>query len=245
MQFSNWKIYFENNQSHFDHIEWNTAPQLSEDEKKLITNSLQQFQKGEQSEGKHLYSYAKTFPDPAYVEAIRLFIKEEQDHARVLARFMEIENIPRIRKHWLDNIFRVLRKLSNLENTVTVLITAEIIAKPYYKALKNATNSRLLVDLCNQILTDEEGHIAFQVDTLKAFYLKKNMLSRFMSRVWHRILMMATILIVWKQYHRLFNATGSTLSIFFMETMLIFLAADREIRGISNSQTLKIRELSA
>jgi hypothetical protein len=41
----------------------------------------------------------------------------------------------------------------------------------------------------------------------------------------------------------LFKAAGFTLSIFFMETMLIFLAADHQIRGITNPQTLQLREI--
>src|SRR5215831_13985160 len=234
MDLLNWKNYFLYNQSHFDHIKWNDKSQLSDRERKLITASLQQFQKGEQSEGKHLFSFAKTFPDPLYLESIRLFIKEEQAHARVLGHFMEIQNIPKIRHHWLDSIFRLLRKLTNLENTITVLLTAEIIAKPYYRALKNATGSLLLQQLCDQILKDEDQHIQFQAFTLSIFYRQRKLTGRFLTRCWHRVLMMGTILMVWMQHGKVLRSGGYTLSIFFMENMLIFLNADRQIRGIEN-----------
>ena len=230
MDFSYWKNYFISNGAQFEDIDWNEPDHLTEKEKKLITTSLQQFQKGEQSEGKHLFSFAKTFPDPLYLETIRLFILEEQTHAKVLGNFMDIEGIPRIRQHWVDDIFRRLRKLADLENTITVLITAEIIAKVYYKALKNATNSRLLKKLCDQVLNDEDQHIAFQSYTLNTFYGKKGRISKFFGRAWHQVLMTGTILIVWFGHRAVLKAGGYSFSIFFMETMLVFLESDKQIR---------------
>src|ERR1043165_3604708 len=122
MDLSYWKNYFVSNKDHFEDMDWNKIDLLVPDEKEMITRSLQQFQKGEQSEGKHFFSYAKTFPDARYLEVVRLFIREEQTHAFILAKFMELKGIPRIKSHWVDNIFRLLRKLADLENTVTVLI---------------------------------------------------------------------------------------------------------------------------
>jgi len=231
-----WKNYFISNRSHFEDINWNIPVQLSQKEIKLITSSLQQFQKGEQSEGKHFFAFAKTFPDPLYLEIIRLFIQEEQTHARVLGRFMDREGIPRIQQHWVDNIFRWLRKLADLENTITVLITAEIIAKIYYKALKNATGSTVLQQLCDQILRDEDQHIAFQSYTLNIFFWKKGRIRKFFSRGWHQILMAGTILIVWFDHRNVLKAGGYSFSIFFMETMLVFLESDKLIRKQNNLQ---------
>ena len=67
MSFLYWKKYFMDNSSHFEDVNWEIPGRLSQKERELITASIQQFQKGEQSEGKHLYSFAKTFPDPLYL----------------------------------------------------------------------------------------------------------------------------------------------------------------------------------
>ncbi|MBS1599442.1 MAG: hypothetical protein JST75_14545 [Bacteroidetes bacterium] len=230
MNFSYWKNYFISNASHFEDVDWNQKDILSPDEKRIITTSLQQFQKGEQSEGKHFYSFAKTFPDPRYAETIRLFIREEQTHAYVLGKFMDMNGIARIKKHWVDNIFRWLRKLTDLENTVTVLITAEIIAKIYYKALRNATGSRILQQLCDQILKDEEQHISFQSNTLNLFYTKKSRIRKFFNRFCHQVLMVGTICIVWVDHQRVLKTGGYSFSSFFMETMLVFLEAEKLIQ---------------
>ena len=230
MDFSYWKNYFKLNSDHFRDIDWGQDDRFTQKEKEIISSSLQQFQKGEQSEGKHFFSFAKTFPDPLYLETIRLFIREEQTHAYVLGKFMDMKNIARIKSHWVDNIFRWLRKLADLENTVTVLITAEIIAKVYYKALKNATGSILLKQLCEQILKDEDQHIAFQSHTLNLFYTKKGKFRKFLNRTWHQILMTGTICVVWFGHRNVLKAGGYSFATFFMETMLVFLESEKTIR---------------
>src|ERR1700737_1503652 len=117
MNFTSWKRHFEENQSHFSNLDWKTMDILSDGEKNIIADSIAQFQKGENSEGKHLFNHAKKYRDPAYLECIKLFIREEQMHARVLGRFMEMNKIPKIKKHWVDDIFRSLRKIAGMENT--------------------------------------------------------------------------------------------------------------------------------
>jgi len=133
--------------------------QLTTEEYNTIYQSIQQFQIGESSEGKYLMKaaneYLKDKSYNGYAEALKLFIQEEQRHARYLAYFMKVEDIPVIKKHWIDQIFRKLRRLASLKQSITVLLAAEIIATVYYEALKNVTNSKLLIDICNRLLLDE------------------------------------------------------------------------------------------
>ena len=170
MSYHYWKEYFESNQTHFEDIDWRMEDRLDAHEKKLIALSIQQFQRGESSEGKHLFAYAKTVPDPLYLECIRLFICEEQMHARVLAKFMNRYFIPCIKEHWVDGVFRKLRKLAGIENSIMILLIAEIISKVYYAALKKATGSVLLQKICSQVLKDEDQHINFQCHTLQIMF---------------------------------------------------------------------------
>ena len=113
MDFKTWKTHFENNTIHFDHINWNDNYQLSPTELKAITSSVQQFQKGESSEGKNLILSAKTFEKDYkvknYTDTIKCFIKEEQSHSRALGKFMESQSISFISDHWVDQLFRFRR----------------------------------------------------------------------------------------------------------------------------------------
>ena len=179
--FKKWKAYFENNQDHFNDLDPTTNNGLTDNERKVIYKSIRQFQKGENSEGKNLYNYAKAWGNQDYLETIKLFIREEQTHALVLGEFMKANNIPKIKHHWVDGIFRGLRKIGGLENSINVLLTAEVIAAIYYRALKNATRNKLLTNICDQIILDEEMHINFQSRTLAFIYIGKGLFSRLRS----------------------------------------------------------------
>jgi hypothetical protein len=227
MHFQYWFNYFKDNQIHFDHIDWSADDKLTEKEKQLITSSIQKFQMGEHSEGKHFLAFAKTMEDESYLLTVKIFIKEEQDHAAVLGKFMQLHGILKITKDPIDCVFRWLRKLAGIEGTITVLLTAEIIAMVYYKALKNATRSTILQKICHQILVDETMHLAFQSDTLKVIYKNKNPLSLFVSRWMHRILMAGTILVVWFFHSNVLKAGGYSLLSYFKETWNEFRKCER------------------
>src|SRR5689334_13753146 len=131
-----WKKYYQENACSLLEILWQIGPELNEEEKRAITSSVQDFQAGESSEGRHLIQYAKAYAlqtgDHEYVEAIRVFIAEEQRHARDLAHFMQNNAIPLVKTTFTDSVFRQLRQIfGGLEISIGVLITAEIIAKVY------------------------------------------------------------------------------------------------------------------
>jgi rubrerythrin len=231
MHFKYWFNYFKGNQIHFNHIDWSVKDELTEKEKRLITSSIQKFQMGEHSEGKHFLAFAKTIEDESYLQTVKIFIKEEQDHAAVLGRFMQLHGISKITKDPVDGIFRWLRKLAGIEGTITVLLTAEIIAMVYYKALKSATRSGILQKTCHQILVDETMHLAFQCDTLKVIYKNKSAVSLLVSRWIHRILVMGTILVVWLFHLKVLKAGGYSLLKYFSETWNEFRKCERMIRG--------------
>jgi len=131
----------------------------------------------------------------------------------------------------VDGVFRWLRKLVGLENSVLVLLTAEIISKVYYDALNNATGSALLQKICAQVFQDEDQHIAFQCCTLNLLHEKKNSFSKFLTRSWHLFLMTGTILVVWGYHKKVLKKGGYYFSRFFLQTMLVFLNADELIKN--------------
>lgn len=110
-----WVDHFRWNGSVAMRIPWHLGPDLSDEERAAIAHSIQVFQLGENSEGRHLMRYAKQWAehtgDTLYPEAIRMLIVEEQRHAGVLARFMEINGIARITHRCSDGIFRRARNL--------------------------------------------------------------------------------------------------------------------------------------
>ncbi len=242
MTFTDWLEHFKQNEDHLATLLSMEYDHVDEREKEIIRSSIQQFQKGENSEGKHLMAFARKDGSPDHQEAVRYFIREEQRHSRVLGRFMDANGIDRIREHWVDGVFRWLRQLAGLENSVRVLLTAEIIAMVYYAALREATASRSLKAICRQILVDEEMHINFQSFTLSNYYRKKGRIKRFLVRNGHRLLMTGTFLVVWLQHRNVLKAGGYGFKRFYRELFEEYKRSERMVRG---SESIAIERKAA
>ncbi len=205
-----WVHYFIHNQKHLMPHPWEDPYELTPHEIKTIGKSIATFQLGESSEGNHFISagrrYVETSGDARYLDALKLFIAEENRHGMTLGRFMHKYNIPLKRKEWTDSVFRLARKLGELDLCISVLVAAELIAKIYYAALRDATGSPLLKRICEQILRDEEQHIFFQSSTLGkqriGFSASRIMATEYL----HRILMLGTIVVVWLEHRKVFKA---------------------------------------
>lgn len=204
----NWIEYFEYNNNHLLKLDFANNTELTNEEIKLITPSIRAFQIGEGSEGKHLSKVVKKFADksnyPEYEEIMKWFILEENRHSQTLKKYMNIYNIEAVNNMALDNIFRILRKLIGLECEVIVLVTAEMIALSYYTALANATNSKLLETICQQMLNDELRHVVLQSDTLHRISKNRNKFLNGFVRNIRKILMRGTCFVVWHKYKDLF-----------------------------------------
>jgi hypothetical protein len=201
-----WQLYFEENARALLDIPWHLGAELTPDETAAIAQSLKEFQAGESSEGKHLFrnaqEYAERTGDAEYVPAIRLFIAEEQRHARDLARFLTLNGIPLVFTTFTDRVFRKLRHLfGGLEISIAVLITAEIIAKVYYAVLREATQSAILQRLCDQILRDELKHVQFQAEQLAKLRLGCGWFRRTSKMGCQKFLYLGTTMVVWL-FHR-------------------------------------------
>ena len=222
-----WRLYYEENARSLLEIPWQLGPELTPDEAAAIAQSLKEFQAGESSEGKHLIRYAQEYAertgDQEYVLTIRLFIAEEQRHARDLGRFLTLNNTPLVGTTFTDRVFRKLRHLfGGLEISIAVLITAEIIAKVYYAALLQATESSILRKLCDQILRDELRHVQFQAEQLAKLRVGRGWLGRAATMGLQRFLYLGTALVVWRFHRKAIDRGGLSLGDWWRSCWLEF-----------------------
>src|SRR4051794_162779 len=109
-----WVEHFKTSLNRPDIVRGTSPIYLPEIERDAIARSVQEFQLGESSEGRHLISaanrYAAESGDFDYVTALRLFIAEENRHARELGRFLDLAGIPRVGTSMTDSVFRFLRR---------------------------------------------------------------------------------------------------------------------------------------
>jgi len=228
-----WYSYFRSNRGSAEGLPWDDLYRLSEGEREAIRRSIQQFQLGEGAEGKALLKRGHVFAlatgDSQFVEALALFIKEEQRHSADLLRFMQQQGIPALRGHWIDQVFRRIRVLAGLELELRVLVTAEIIAVPYYRALRRATQSTLLRALCQHILCDEAGHLRFQAFMLSRLEAERSPLSRQWISTAHGIFLLVTCGVVWLAHGELFAAGRCSLFQFLSEVLAEFSKLEMDV----------------
>jgi hypothetical protein len=207
-----WRTYFEDNAAALMDIPWERGAGLTPEERETIAESLQIFQIGESSEGRHLLNraqeYAERANDPEYVVAVKLFIHEEQRHGRDLGRFLTLAGVPLLKKAFTDSVFRWLRHRAGLEVSIAVVIVAEAIANVYYAALRDATGSDVLRTLCEQILRDEVAHVSFQSERLAILRRDRSRAYNLTANGLHRFLYGGTCLVVWWKHGPVIKAGG-------------------------------------
>jgi hypothetical protein len=207
-----WIAHFEMNAS-IQRINWNCIAGISEKEINIILSSLQAWQLGETSDGLHLLNasarYAKEIGDPDYVEAVKLFIKEEQKHGNNLGKYLDLIEKPRIKKNWGDSLFRKIRYFNtSMEIWTLAVITVESTAQIFYQCLKDATRCNLLKQICTDILIDEAFHIDFQTERLGVIFDAKTIIGKTFANKIYTVFFFSTALVIWMAHKKLFKAGG-------------------------------------
>src|SRR5688572_9507202 len=138
-----WVAYFEENERLWSRLEFPRDAGVSREQIASILPSIQAWQLGETSDGRHLRlaaaRHAYATGDPAFADAVEYFIREEQRHGEALGQFLDRIGAPRIRSNWGDSAFRAFRYARpSMELCTTVLIMVETMALVFYAALRRA-----------------------------------------------------------------------------------------------------------
>lgn len=207
-----WKRHFQHNLT-IQRVDWRVAPSLAPEERAAVLHSLKAWQLGETSDGRHLLAaarrYAARLGDPVYVEAVELFIREEQKHGGNLGRYVDLIGEQRAKKDWGDTLFRKVRYFNTSMElwTITVVIV-ESAAQVFYQALHDATRCALLRSICTDILIDEAHHIKFQNERLHILFQRKGFYNKALSLLLYSLLFFVVVHAVWYGHRRAFKAGG-------------------------------------
>jgi hypothetical protein len=237
--FEHWHRHFWNNRGGFSSLPWRDSYRLTARELLLAGRSIQQFQLGEYARGRGLMRRAASQPDlasaPGFMPALELFIAEEQGHSSMLGLFLDRECIPRLSRHWIDGAFRRLRKLAGLDVCMMTLATAEVLAIPFYRALRDATRSPLLRAICARILRDEAAHLNFQALTIGLLRRAAGEKARAAQEFLHSVLFHVTALLLWQQHRAVFRTGGWSFRRFWRDSRHGFARLQTGTRRVASS----------
>ena len=217
-----WLNYFEHNREHRRKIPWTPQLNVAPAVVRPFIRSLQRFQIGESGEGRHLRAAANSTGDLAYIKAIDLFIKEEQEHARLMSEILKRLDAPLLTSHWSDGCFILLRRLFRLNEELMVLLTPEIIAKRYFRVAHDAIDDASVKAVCAQILHDEESHVAFHIEHLRRAFAKYSLARRALLRGAWRVLFHLSALVVILDHRSFLKACGVPTAQFWWDCELMF-----------------------
>jgi hypothetical protein len=208
-----WVEYFTQNAAKQRPVLWESGAGISETELAAIAKSLRGWQLGETSDGAHLTAaarnYAKSIGDPEFLEAVKLFIAEEQRHGAALGRFLELAGVKLAKADWGDFLFRSVRyAIPRMEIWATPVVMVETHAMVYYNALRRATKSPVLRAICEQILADEVPHIRFQCERLAILHRRRPQWIYSLTMLFHRFAFTGITLAVWLGHGKALKAGG-------------------------------------
>jgi hypothetical protein len=217
-----WLNYFTWNRANRPSVPWEQGIKAEPGLRGPLVRSLQKFQLGESGEGRTLRQHAAASGDPIYAAAIDLFIKEEQEHSRLMGGVLRLLNAPLLESHWTDNLFVGMRHRFGIRQEIMVLLLPEMIARCYFRALRDGTRDPVMQAVFAQIVQDEYGHLAFHVDYLRRAFESMSFSRRIAVQVAWRILFRATCLVVMFDHRDVLCAVGLSQREFWRECGGIF-----------------------
>jgi hypothetical protein len=138
------------------------------------------------------------------------------------AVILESLGAPLLPWHWSDGCFVFARRLFGLEEELLILLVPEMIAQRYFRALRDGTRDPGLRSVFEQIVHDEDGHVAFHVDFLSDRFSRLSLLWRILLRAAWRIIFRAACAVVILDHWAALRATGLSAATFWWDCGLIF-----------------------
>jgi hypothetical protein len=221
-----WKEHFSNNLK-IERVDWSLDPEITDQQKRSILRSLQAWQLGETSDGSHLIAaskkYAAATNDPEFLEAVKLFIKEEQKHGGNLGKYLDRIKEPHIKENWGDSLFRKIRYYNaNMELWTLSVLVVESAAQIFYQSVKDATQCKLLKQICSDILIDEAFHINFQFERMMLLVRGKSETTKLLHYFLYRIFFLSTITVIYLAHRNAFRAGGNNFNRYYRKMNLKF-----------------------
>ena len=214
-----WLHYYQNNKLNRPEPKWNLPSPVDRKMQRLLAHSLSHFQLGESGEGSFLFAQAKAqiADNAAYHEALKLFIAEEKEHARLLERLVNRFGGNTIRHHWTHAIFRLARRALGFKFEIQVLVIAELVGTAYYRLLHRQTRDPVLEEACSLILQDEARHIDFHADWFGDFQSRLLPVERAGWNLQFQILFAAAAQVAWIDHRHCLGAVDADRREFFRE----------------------------
>lgn len=167
MNYAKWIEHFKRNKLNRPEPDWAAPVNVPAHILPPMLRSIEEFRLGDGGGPASLIAYnAETFRGST--EQMRvivdLWFQEEAEHARLLGCAVKRFNGRIITSHWSFTAFCLCRRMLGVRFELQVLTLTELVSTAYYQMLRLYSPDGPLAAMCELILRDEAGHVAFQRD---------------------------------------------------------------------------------
>lgn len=207
-----WKGWSE----HFRKNESRPLPKIDAEVLKLRPNEMQSiayslaiFQLGESGEGRISKEIDKTILfgiDDFYRQALKLFVKEEGRHARILGECVRALKGEPIESNWTERLFYFGRRLLGVRLKLMVLLAAEVVGICFYKKIAEKIPNGLIKSALLDIVRDEEKHLKFHGDFFRIRV--RNFFTKIVFKILWKLIALAACAAVILDHRKTFRTLG-------------------------------------
>ena len=169
MNYAKWIEHFQRNRQNRPEPDWNAPVTVPARVLPPMLRSIEEFRLGDGGGPASLIAYDAEGFRSSTTEMrtiVDLWFKEEAEHARLLGCAVKRFNGRIITSHWSFTAFCLCRRILGVRFELQVLTLTELVSTAYYRMLRNYSPDGPLAAMCELILRDEAGHVAFQRDRI-------------------------------------------------------------------------------
>jgi lipopolysaccharide/colanic/teichoic acid biosynthesis glycosyltransferase len=216
-----WYLHFEKNSKRNYPNPFKEELPVRPEARDAIIRSLCIFQLGESGEGliaKEIEKVIIKGINNNYRKSLKLFVKEEGRHARLLALCIQALGGKLISTNWTEKLFHVARRLMGVRLKLVVLLAAEIVGISFYRVISEKMPEGKLRNILSEICSDEEFHLLFHTEFFKRT-LKSKIAKMTFVVVWKVVVLCSSVCVILDHLDTLQKLNISYFAIFhkFME----------------------------
>ena len=169
MNYHKWISHFVHNQQNRPEPDWSAPANVPPGMLAPMLRSIEQFRLGDGGGPASLIAFDRESFRSQTSEMrsiVDLWFAEEAEHARLLGCAVRRFNGRIITSHWSFSAFCLCRRLLGVQFELQVLTLTELVSTGYYRMLRKYSPDGPLAAMCELILRDEAGHVAFHRDRL-------------------------------------------------------------------------------
>lgn len=169
MNYAKWIAHFTHNKQNRPEPDWSAPTNVPPVMLVPLLRSIEQFRLGDGGGPASLIAFDReNFRSRTNEmrQIVDLWFAEESEHARLLGCAVRRLGGRIITSHWSFTAFCLCRRVLGVRFELQVLTLTELVSTGYYRMLRRYSPDGPLAAMCELILRDEAGHVAFQRDRL-------------------------------------------------------------------------------